>query len=59
MIVDGLAFLPSSSQPRREGQVRIEAALKEFGKNNSWQMSDYRKLTFNASYLCTFLKGWQ
>lgn len=59
VIGDGLAFLPSSGQPRREGQARIEAVLREFGKKNSWQMSDYRELTFNASYLLTLLKGWQ
>jgi len=55
-----LEFSPASSrQPRRESKSAVETLLRHFNKTQSWQMSDYQDVSFNASYVLTLLRGWR
>jgi hypothetical protein len=55
-----LEFSPASSrQPRRESKAAVDAVLCHFDKTQSWQMSDYQDVSFNASYVLTLLRGWR
>lgn len=55
-----LEITPGSSKtPRRESREQVASLLKQFAKSGSFQMSDYRELTFNASYLLALIKCLQ
>jgi len=49
----------SSSAPRRESRDSIVAVLARLTKTASFQMSDYKDLSFNASYVLAMVKSWQ
>lgn len=56
VIGNTLEITPGSSrQPRREDRRSVEALLKRFRESGSYQMSVYRDLTFNASYVLALL----
>jgi len=60
VIGNTLEFSPASSrQPRRESKSSVDALLRHFDKTQSWQMSDYQDVSFNASYVLTLLRGWR
>jgi hypothetical protein len=55
-----LEITPGSSQaPRREPKSSIAALLSRLAKTQSFQMSDYQDVTFNASYILAIVKAWQ
>lgn len=55
-----LEITPGSSKvPRREPQSNIALLLSQLAKTHSFQMSDYRDVTFNASYVLAIVKAWQ
>jgi len=57
---DYLAITPGSSQaPRLERKSSISSLLNRLAKTQSFQMSDYQDVTFNASYVLSIVKAWQ
>jgi len=57
---DYLAITPGSSQaPRLERKSSIGSLLDRLAKTQSFQMSDYQDVTFNASYVLSIVKAWQ
>jgi len=55
-----LEITPGSSEaPRREAKSKIAALLSRLEKTQSFQMSDYQDVTFNASYILAIVKAWQ
>lgn len=57
---DYLAITPGSSQaPRHERKSSISSLLDRLAKTQSFQMSDYQDVTFNASYVLSIVKAWQ
>lgn len=60
VIGNDLEFTPGSSRtPRRENHAQITAVLGQFEKTGSFQMSDYRESSFNASYVLALVDHWQ
>lgn len=60
VIGSDLEFTPSTSRAaRRERQATLTKVLERFGDINSYQMSDYQDLSFNASYILALVKHWQ
>lgn len=49
----------SSGGVRRENKTSIGALLARFDKTRSFQMSDYRDVSFNASYVLALVHAWQ
>jgi hypothetical protein len=49
----------SSNDARREGKATVAAVLARLGKTGSFQMSDYKDVSFNASYILAIVKSWQ
>lgn len=57
---DYLAITPDSSQaPRLKRKSSIGSLLDRLAKTQSFQMSDYQDVTFNASYVLSIVKAWQ
>lgn len=57
---DYLAITPGSSHaPRLERKSSISSLLDRLAKTQSFQMSDYQDVTFNASYVLSIVKAWQ
>lgn len=57
---DYLAITPGSSQaPRLERKSSIGSLLDRLAQTQSFQMSDYQDVTFNASYVLSIVKAWQ
>lgn len=57
---DYLAITPGSSQaPRLERKSSISSLLDRLAKTQSFQMSEYQDVTFNASYVLSIVKAWQ
>ncbi len=55
-----LQFTPEESHAERpESQKNISCLLAELKETHSFQMSDYKKITFNASYDLALVKAWQ
>jgi hypothetical protein len=60
--VDGnaLAITPSSSRSaRREARESIRSVLERLALTGSYRMSDYKDVSFNASYLLALVQGWR
>jgi hypothetical protein len=49
----------SSGGARRESKAAVSNLLAQFDKTRSLQMSDYRDVSFNASYVLALVKAWQ
>jgi hypothetical protein len=49
----------SSGGGRRESKGAVSNLLAQFDKTRSLQMSDYRDVSFNASYVLALVKAWQ
>jgi len=55
-----LEIIPASSGgARRESKAAVSGLLARFDKTRSFQMSDYRDVSFNASYVLALVKAWQ
>lgn len=55
-----LQYRPEKSQAERpEPQKSVASLLVQLEKTNSFQMSDYKKISFNASYDLALIKAWQ
>jgi len=55
-----LEIMPASSGgARRESKAAVSGLLARFDKTRSFQMSDYRDVSFNASYVLALVKAWQ
>lgn len=55
-----LQYTPEESHAERpESQKNIACLLTELEETHSFQMSDYKKITFNASYDLALVKAWQ
>lgn len=49
----------SSSAPRRESRESVAAVLARLAKTMSFTMSDYKDISFNASYVLALVKRWE
>lgn len=49
----------SSGGARRESKAAVSNLLAQFDRTRSLQMSDYRDVSFNASYVLALVKAWQ
>lgn len=55
-----LEITPESSRAtRRENRDTVAAVLARLSKTASFRMSDYKDLSFNASYVLAMVKCWQ
>lgn len=55
-----LEITPGTSRtPRREPKSNIDAVLARLAQKQSFRMSDYQDISFNASYLLALVKLWQ
>lgn len=60
VIGDFLEITPdSSSAPRRESHDSVAAILAKFAKIMSYKKSDYKDISFNASYILALVKRWE
>jgi len=48
----------SSLTPRRESRDSVAAVLVRLAEIASFKMSDYKDLSFNASYVLALVKRW-
>ena len=49
----------TSRTPRREPKANIDAVLARLAQKQSFRMSDYQDISFNASYILALVKLWQ
>jgi hypothetical protein len=49
----------SSSERRRESRDSVTAVLARLAKTMSFKMSDYKDISFNASYVLALVKRWE
>ncbi len=55
-----LQYMPEKSHAERpESQKTLACLLAQLEETNSFQMSDYQKISFNASYDLALIKTWQ
>lgn len=55
-----LQYMPEKSHAERpESQKTLACLLAQLEETNSFQMSDYQKISFNASYDLAMIKTWQ
>ncbi len=55
-----LYFIPSSSQKRRKANSeKTERVLEKLIQTNSYMASDYKEITFHASYILAVAKSYQ
>src|SRR4051812_4013045 len=59
--VDGskLYITPESKEPRVTTRDRIGEVIEKLGATGSFQPSQYKHLTYNASYVLALVKAWQ
>jgi predicted component of type VI protein secretion system len=60
VIGTNMQYTPEKSHASRpESQKAIACLLAQLKETNSFQMSDYKKISFNASYDLALIRAWQ